>query len=80
MFNPLEREVIINGKVNGAATMIKQRYENLDKAVEAFISAYRRHIDINNDEVQDEILEKYNLSDATVDELDYIARQVRRRV
>lgn len=79
MFNILNRNVLVNGKVNGAAIMVRQRQEDIDNAIEQLVKLYNQKIDINNDDVHDTVLENNNLSDATVDELEYIAKEVRKR-
>lgn len=79
MFNILNRNVLVNSKVNGAAIMIRQRQESIDNTIEQLVKLYNQKIDINNDDVHDTVLENNNLSDATIDELEYIAKEVRKR-
>lgn len=79
MFNILNQNVLVNGKVNGAAIMVRQRQESIDNTIEQLVKLYNQKIDINNDDIHDTVLENNNLSDATVDELEYIAKEVRKR-
>lgn len=79
MFNILNRDVLVNGKVNGAAIMIRQRQENINATIVELVRLYKQGVDINNDDVQEEVYNNHNLSDATVEELNYIAKEVRKQ-
>lgn len=79
MFNILNRNVLVNGKVNGAAIMMRQRQEDIDTAIDEFVALYKEGIDINRDSVQEMVMRSNNLLDATVSELNYMAHEVRKR-
>ena len=76
----VNKSLMEDGKINGFKAMRLQRKLDIENAIRYFIHLYEDDVVINDIDIIQQVLNRYNLEDASSQELNYIVKEVNKAI